>query len=299
MRTGVDPMVDCVFKKLFGSNENKHLLLDMLNAVLEAGGESKVVDLKILNPYNLQNWAQDKFSIVDIKAQNQDGEWFIVEVQVQVPWYFPKRLLYYWARIYQSQLKKSERYNLLKKATVIAFTKEPLPILTEHYQNHFRLLEVNTGISLCDDLSIHTIELAKFKFPSETLHDDLSKWTYFLKHGENLHLQNIPDSLQNPSIQHAVKELSMFTQDDIQREIYESRRKAAMDESSARFDAFDRGLQEGEKKGKLEGLQEGLRKAAANALRRGTSIDDVQEITGLSLDMIQKIQSELESGEHK
>ena len=98
MRIGVDPLIDCAFKKLFGSEQNKNLLLEMVNAVLEKGCEPKIVELDILNPYNPQNFMHDKMSIVDIKARSETGEWFIVEVQVQMSAYFPKRLLYYWAR---------------------------------------------------------------------------------------------------------------------------------------------------------------------------------------------------------
>jgi predicted transposase/invertase (TIGR01784 family) len=139
MRLGIDPAIDCVFHWLFGTNENKALLLDIVNTILEEYDERKVVELEILNPYNPQEGRFDKLSIVDIKAKNELGEWFIIEMQMAMSDFYPKRLLYYWARMYQGQLKQSQHYDLLHKVTLISISKGDLPLATQECCNLFKL----------------------------------------------------------------------------------------------------------------------------------------------------------------
>ena len=245
MQIGINPLVDCVFKRLFASEHNKSLLIDIVNALLEKGREPKIVDVEIVDPYNPKQFIGDKITIVDIRARTETGEWIIVEVQVKMTGSFPKRLLYYWARAYQAQLKESERYSRLQKVTLICVSQNALPINTRRYWNHFRVLEQDDQICLCPDLSIYTIELEHFGQTEHQLTDSLEKWSYLLKHGEQLDDSRLPESLQTPPICQAVKEMKMFTQDEIERELYESRRKALMDHASLLHDHYEEGREEG------------------------------------------------------
>ncbi len=140
MRIGIDPKVDIVFHQLFATEENKNLLLNFINAVLHEANEKSVVELQLLPPSNFQASLQDKLSIVDVKARDESGKWFIIEMQIAMTQSYPKRMLYYWAKGYANQLKKRERYHLLKKVTLISISKEALPISSKNYYNHFKLI---------------------------------------------------------------------------------------------------------------------------------------------------------------
>jgi predicted transposase/invertase (TIGR01784 family) len=304
MRIGINPWLDMVFKQLFGSEENKVLLFSLVNAVLEQAGEKLVVELELLNPYNAKKSSKDKLSIVDIKAKNEAGEWFLIEVQVEMYGYFLKRMLYYWARHYHSQLKESEEYDELKKVTVICFAVEKLPIQTPGYYNFFRVMEAHSHLLLADDLAIHTIELPKFMLSAPQIGNALERWTYFLKHGESLDDEKLPKTLETPEMTEAVKQLKKFSLDDHQREEYEVRLKAMRDHRSSMAAEFKKGIEKGEQIGIQKGRQEGeqlgiqkgeqigIQKTVVNALKSGLDVETIHKITGVAKEEIRKLQNQ-------
>ena len=74
----ISPRVDLAFKKIFGVEENKDLLISLINSIV--GQDDQVSDITLLNPYNPKNFRQDKLSILDVKATNQDGKRFNIEI---------------------------------------------------------------------------------------------------------------------------------------------------------------------------------------------------------------------------
>ena len=98
----ISPRVDLAFKKIFGVEENKDLLISLINSII--GTEDQVKEVTLLNPYNPKNFKQDKLSILDVKATNQDGKRFNIEIQISDEADYDKRALYYWAKLYTEQL---------------------------------------------------------------------------------------------------------------------------------------------------------------------------------------------------
>ena len=82
MILGIDPKIDYAFKRLFGMERNRDLLIDLINAVLDLPPGEQVAEVEILNPFNPQESSSDKLSIVDIKARDQQGRHFNVEMQM-------------------------------------------------------------------------------------------------------------------------------------------------------------------------------------------------------------------------
>ena len=111
--TKINPRVDLAFKKIFGTEENKDLLISLINSTV--GQEDQVVDVTILNPYNQKSFKQDKLSILDIKAKGTCGKKFNIEIQITDEADYDKRALYYWAKVYTEQLKSGEDYSELEK----------------------------------------------------------------------------------------------------------------------------------------------------------------------------------------
>jgi predicted transposase/invertase (TIGR01784 family) len=135
----INPRVDIAFKKIFGVEENKDLLISLINSIV--GAEDRVVDVTLLNPYNPRNFATDKLSILDIKAKGETGKLFNIEIQITDEADYDKRALYYWAKLYTEQLKVAEEYSVLSKAIgihILNFTSIPD---VDNYHNVFHIVE--------------------------------------------------------------------------------------------------------------------------------------------------------------
>ncbi len=226
MPLGIDPTVDYAFKRLFGVERNKPLLIDLLNAVLDPSPAKRVADVEILNPFNPQETTDDKLSVLDLKARDQLGRQFNVEMQVVASRDLPKRFLFYWARLHSQQLLAGEGYDNLQPTISIFILGEPLFRQTPDWHLRFELLETTHGLVFSSDLELHTIELSKFGLEPAELTGPLERWSYFLRHGETLEPNHLPPTLAVPPIEWAMEELAMLAQDEIERQNYESRFKA-------------------------------------------------------------------------
>ncbi len=221
MKSGIDPCVDYVFKKLYGSEDTALLLVSLLNAVV--GPTRPVTGVQIVLPQTDKAFAEDKLAIGDVKARDQGNRQFQLEMQWQVPWFFPKRVLFYWGKFHPQQLREGEHYITLRPTISICFTNQILfPDVDEHHLV-FRPQEQNHRVIFCEDLEIHLIELPKFNKTAEQLTSALDRWCYFLRHGAELDLDHLPASLDVPEIRQALEVLAMFTKDENEREIYELR----------------------------------------------------------------------------
>ncbi len=149
----LSPRIDIVFKKLFGVEENKDLLISLINSIVSK--EDQVADIILLNPYNVQNFKQDKLSILDIKAKGLDGKRFNIEIQISDEADYDKRALYYWAKLYSEQLKTGQDYAFLAKAIgihILNFTSIPQ---ARNYHNVFHITEKENGFAYFKDLELH------------------------------------------------------------------------------------------------------------------------------------------------
>ncbi len=106
------PKIDIVFRKLFGSEENKDLLLSLINGVLDC--QPRLTDLTIKNPYNLPNYLEEKYSVLDVKAVDEHGTWYDIEMQIGEHGFYGKRALYYLSKMYVDQIKEGENFEILR-----------------------------------------------------------------------------------------------------------------------------------------------------------------------------------------
>src|SRR5271170_1265477 len=144
----ISPRVDIAFKKIFGVEENKDLLISLINSIV--GKDDQVAEITLLNPYNPKNFRQDKLSILDVKAQGTDGKRFNIEIQISDEADYDKRALYYWAKLYTEQLQASEGYSLLSKAIgihILNFTSilDKEDNRRNKYHNVFHIAEKESG----------------------------------------------------------------------------------------------------------------------------------------------------------
>jgi len=285
----ITPRVDLAFKKIFGVEENKDLLISLINSIVTQ--EDQVKEVTLLNPYNPKNFKKDKLSILDIKATGESGKRFNIEIQITDEADYDKRALYYWAKLYTEQLKTAEDYASLEKAIgihILNFTSIPE---VKKYHNVFNIVEKESGLKYFKDLELHTIELKKFTGQAdEKLNDLVGKiktsldiWAAFLTRHELLNKDALPKELNDSSLRKALTVLEVMNFNAEEREAYEGHLKWLMIEANT--------LRKYEQKGFAEGRAEGIAQVAINLLKKGMSIADIAEATNLSIDEINKIAS--------
>ena len=118
---GIDPRVDIAFKKLFGTPAWSGLTISLIDAVLSPAPGRHLTELHLLNPYSEKDFLDDKITVLDIKARDERGRWFNVEMQMDLGRASAPRLLYYWARLYGGQLIAGEEYSELRPTISICF----------------------------------------------------------------------------------------------------------------------------------------------------------------------------------
>jgi predicted transposase/invertase (TIGR01784 family) len=262
MILGIDPKVDYAFKHVFGREGTRPILIHALDSVLSPAPSHEIEDVELLNPFNPKEALDDKLSILDIKARDQAGRQFNLEMQMLAFRYYEKRILYYWAKLHQPQLHEGQDYLQLKPTISISFLDHVLFPDVPGYHLRFRLLEKSQHFPFTEDLEFHLLELPKFTKSAEELSSDLDRWLYFLRHAEKIDTAAVPAALQQePLVLRALEELQMLAQTDLERERYEARRKALLDYNTAvkvaRMEGREEGREEGRVKGREEGLMEG------------------------------------------
>jgi predicted transposase/invertase (TIGR01784 family) len=229
MIPGIDPKVDYVFKRLFGREQSRALLIHLIDSVLRPGAGQEIVEIQVLNPFNEKESFDDKLSVVDIKARDQSGRHFNVEMQMFAVRFFPKRVLYYWSRLHTQQLRAGEDYPALQPTISISFVDGVLFPGVSEYHLCFRLLDRQNRVAFTDDIEVHLIELPKVPADPAGVKGPLDAWVYFLRYAERLDTDLLPPGLNVPPIRQAMEELRMLTQDDLERERYEARLKIHRD----------------------------------------------------------------------
>ena len=226
MKHRISPTVDCVYKAILGAEENKNLLLDFLNAVLAP--QFPISDVEILNPYNEREFYSDKLTIVDVKARDEQGRTYQVEIQLAVFSYLPERMLYTWSDIYQSQLQSGEPFSELRPVISIWMLTENLFSESPTFHHHFQLVDQANEKRLSEHCSIHVLELEKWRY-SEALNAE-DYWLYFFKEAENW--KELPEIINTPEMRQAMAVLKRFSEKEANYHLYQARQNAIREEQT-------------------------------------------------------------------
>ncbi len=297
----ITPRVDIAFKKIFGVEENKDLLISLVNSIVSA--DDQVSEITLLNPYNPKNFKNDKLSILDIKAKGVDGKRFNIEIQISDEADYNKRALYYWAKLYTEQLKESEDYGQLSKAIgihILNFTSIPE---SDKYHNVFHIVEKDNGARYFKDLELHTIELKKF---ADAVTNDLSDviakiktsldiWVAFLTKYSLFDKDNLPERLKKSGLKKALNVLEVMNFSDAEKEGYDDHLKWLRIQTNTikkyEQQARDEGKAEGIVEGIVEGRTEEKHDMVKKMIQRGITTDVISEITGLTCSEIGAIKT--------
>ena len=255
----ITPRVNLVFKKLFGVEENKDLLISLINATVSQ--EDQVVDVTLLNPYNTKG----DFSLIDIKAQGACGKMFNIEIQITDERDYDKHALDEWAKLHTEQLRAMQAYSKPEKVIGIHVLNFISIVGSDEYYNFFRITKEEIALPSLDCMDLYTIELSKFVDIvgdevgelEDKIQTPLDMWSALLTRYEDLRkLKILPNSLDNPALKKAIDVLDRMYFTDQEWEMYEGRIKWLRMQASA----VKKIEETGKKKGMAFGEEKGRKK---------------------------------------
>jgi predicted transposase/invertase (TIGR01784 family) len=221
MKHNIDPKVDCVFKALLGKEENSNLLVHFLNAVLGAELSEPIVSVVIINPYNDKEFLDDKLTIVDVKANDQSGRIYQIEVQLAYYSDLPARMVYTWGDIYCKQLRSGSDFTNLKPTYSIWLMGKNAIKDDDKYVHAYKLRD-DTGKLLTDHGGIWLLELEKFS--AVNVENEQERWLQFFKTGNSLNdEQELPDWMNTNEMRQAMGTLRQFSEKDKNYFAYQAR----------------------------------------------------------------------------
>ena len=281
----INPFTDFGFKKIFGEEASKPLLIDFLNALLPQ--QNKIIDLTFKNTEQLGQSESDRKAVYDIYCENENGEKLIVELQKAKQNYFKERTIYYSTFPIREQAERGEwNYNL--KAVycvgILDFTFEDYESEPEKSEVvHTIKLKNQKGKTFYDKLTYIYLEMPNFKQRQDELKTRLDKWLYFIKHLEDF--QTIPSIFNDEVFTQAFEKAELANLGQAELDSYENSLKIYRDLKNVIDTAYDEGKSEGKSEGKLEGKIE----TAKTLKESGVPADIISKATGLSESDIDKL----------
>ncbi|MGB7127504.1 MAG: Rpn family recombination-promoting nuclease/putative transposase [Candidatus Rhabdochlamydia sp.] len=278
----LDPKNDIAFKKIFGTEKNKDILLHFLNDILGFSGDQSIVDIEFLSPILAPKIALKKQSIVDVLCKDKLGVKYIIEMQVTKSRGFEKRAQYYASQVYGNQANIGDEYHELKEIIFIAIADCIIFPNKSQYKSDHVILDKETHEHDLKDFSFTFIELPKFTKSKEELSSIEEKWCYFFKHAHETTEKELKKLIGNDTIIHrAYTALDQFNWTDNELATYEELKRIHMDNKAAMaqeiYDAEARGIEK-------EKIQ-----TAKRLLQDGLAIDLISRYTDLSKEQIENL----------
>ena len=261
-RSSLDPKLDIVFKLLFGEERNKALLVSLLNAVLNP--EVPIRTVAVLHPDPGRERADDKAIVLDLRVGLANGEQVDIEMQSRARLAPRKRALYYWARLYTSQLARGDRYDELRRCVVVMIA-DFNELESERFHSVFRAQEVHGHEDLTDHFELHLVELPKLAEAIRKKEEpELVRWATFLSATTDQELQEL--AMKDPVLQQAKDALDRLSADPEARLLAEQREMALISYHLDLNEARKQGIVEGEARGRAEGEARGRAEGEARGL---------------------------------
>lgn len=278
------PFTDFGFKKLFGTEPNKDLLIDFLNELLR-NDEGEIVDLTYLSSEQLGRSSADRNAVFDIYCENEKGEKFIVELQKVKQAFFKDRSIFYSSFPIQSQGEKGPWDFQLKSVYTIdildfIFDKDDD---NEVFHHDVQLVDKSTQKVFYDKLTYVYLEMPKFNKTIDELETKFDKWLYVLKNLADL--TNRPKKLQEKIFNKLFEQAEIANYDDSEYSSYQESLKHYRDFTNVLNTAHKDGIEEGKAKGQLQKALQIARTSKAE----GLSPEVIAKITGLTIDEIKNL----------
>ncbi len=299
----LDPKNDVAFKKIFGTEKNKDILIHFLNDMITFKEGWKINEVTFLKNNLDPETAAQKTSLVDILCKDEKENYYIVEMQVAREKGFEKRAQYYASKAYTSQMFVAGEYHQLKEVIFLAIANFVMFPKKQEYKSDHVILDKKSYENDLKDYSFTFVELPKFKKDIDHLSNVIEKWCYFFKHAEETSDEDLKKLIgQDRIIGKAYKELNRFSWNEKELHTYDQMEKYEGVHIASMAYQYDEGEKIGIEKGEIIGLEKGekigiekgekigiekgkkigLIKAAKNLLEQGLEINSIIAATGLS-----------------
>ncbi|WP_342272392.1 Rpn family recombination-promoting nuclease/putative transposase [Candidatus Tisiphia endosymbiont of Parasteatoda lunata] len=283
----LDPKNDIAFRRIFGSEKNKDILIHFINDVLELKGNDRIKEVTFLPTIQEPEIASKKQSIVDVLCKDENGVQLIIEMQVSPQEGFEKRAQYYAAKAYSRQLNKGKkegaRYIDLKAIIFIAISDNIIFKDKVFYKSDHIILDKDSYAHDLKDFSFTFIELPKFKITDiNLLTNIIEKWCYFFKHADETSESDLRKIIGSDQvIERAYEELNQFNWTEKELLTYEQETKRIMDNKAAEDYLIETAKAEGKAEGKAELVK--------ILLQNGNSVESIAKMTGMSIKEIKEL----------
>ncbi|WP_250296068.1 Rpn family recombination-promoting nuclease/putative transposase [Wolbachia endosymbiont of Oedothorax gibbosus] len=273
----LDPKLDLTFKRIFGTEKNKNILVHFLNDILGFTEINTIQEVEFLSTIMDPEIASDKQSIVDVLCRDSSGARYVIEMQLTRDKGFEKRAQLYAAKAYSRQADKSGKYIDLKKVFFIAISNCNLfPDKLDYISSH-TIRDEKTNEHDLKDFQFVFIELPKFpKNKEEQLESIVDRWLFFFKYADETTEEDLRKIAEKaPIIKLAYDELDRFSWNEKDLVAYEERIMDLRKEEAILEYRLDLAKEEGRKEREIE--------VAKNLLKAGVSFNIIAQTTGLSM----------------
>lgn len=290
----IDPLEDLGFKRLFGAEQNKSLTITFLNLVLK--GKREVVSLEFLKNEYPGETSEEGGAIIDMVCKDQEGAFFIVEMQKNWQQNFKERSLFYATRLISEQAPHGNRKQwayalknvyvvaLLEKFTIGAENKE-------QWLHDVALINTDTGKIFNERLHFTYIELRNFNKTEDQLKSELEKWVYALKNLK--HLKQAPAAFIEPQLLQFCQAARYINLTNDEKNMISTKTKNRWDYYNVIDGAKIQGQEIGEALGRAEGARENAVKVAKNLKAMALSTEEIAKATGLSIEEIKGLSPDI------
>src|SRR3990167_9274643 len=304
----LDPKNDFAFKRIFGTEKNKDILIHFLNDILTFKDRALIQDVTFLKTIQDPETASKKTSIVDILCKDENDNRYIVEMQVAKEKGFEKRAQYYASKAYISQAHAGGEYHNLKEVIFLAIAEFVMFPKKKQWKSEYVILDKYSYEHDLKDFSFTFLELSKFQKSIDELSTISDKWMYFFKNAEETTESDLEKLVgKDMIIERAYDELDRFHWNEEELLTYDQAEKYEGAYIASMAQEYDEGLEKGRiegmekgrEEGRTEGLEKGLEKGkqereleiAKSLLLQGVDVDIIISTTQLSKEEIEKLQS--------
>ncbi|MFU7503069.1 MAG: Rpn family recombination-promoting nuclease/putative transposase [Candidatus Tisiphia sp.] len=300
----LDPKNDFCFRKIFGTEKNKDILVHFLNDVLKCKENEQIIEVTFLPTIQDPDIAAYRKSIVDVLCKDQHDNQFIVEMQVSKHPGFEKRTQFYAAKAYSQQRieedekhKKLAVYAKLKGVIFLAIADFVMFEDKKHWKSEHRLLDTESYAHDLKDFYFVFLELEKFKNTIDELKTIEEKWMYFFKHAgdSKLTLTEIEHLIgKDEIIRRAFEAVDQASWSEAELNTYEQMTKARLDNLAVEQQQIEDAEARGKAEGKAEGKIEEKIDTAKEMLIDNEPIEKIVKYTKLTIEKIEQLKKEIE-----
>lgn len=294
----INPFTDIGFKRIFGQEFSKPLLLDFLNNLLV--GERKIENITFLDKEMPRDIEGERSIIYDVLCETETGEKIIVEMQNQRQPFFKQRSIFYASEAISRQARKGREWRFdIKAVYLIAFLNFTLEDIGTTFRTDVELLDMRTKEVFSDKIRLIYLQLPYFNKEADECENDFERWIYVLKNMETIN--RLPWTAKSAVFKRLeeIAEVRALTKEEQMQ--YDHALKVYRDNYNTFQGAIEEGMKEGREKGLKEGREKGIKEGreegkadktkeiVQNMKKMGMSIEQIAQACGISVEEAEKL----------